>query len=287
MADEKSLSWNPAFFMYATEALTRVLEGTGVILSAVESLYALFEDPRGRELIDEHAELWSKHVFEERMPKMREVSGGLLGGEELTLEEITRRQKIRVSASLRGTMDSACLVFMHALVDDSIQKLCVASMYASPESWKKYVKKRTVSIEDMENADYEVHLQQQLFRYAAELERDSLIKKIDALLGVVDLKTQSLNLHTFRFDRDRLESIDSLRHDIVHKDGPRRIENVGRTILYLQQVVARLWLLTTETHKDALQDIREDEIFKMFESSAILTLKNDPDANLGPEQERP
>jgi hypothetical protein len=117
-------------------------------------------------------------------------------------------------------LDAASLVFAHSLLDDAALQLGRVTAEASPGSWERFVGDKQIKLKDARDASYESLLQQKLEAYFNQLERESLLRKIDRLFEVCKPDRDFRPVRDFFFDKDRLESLDRLRHDIIHGPGP-------------------------------------------------------------------
>ena len=133
------------------------------------------------------------------------------GTGDLLLKEIVKS----AHTDFESAVDAASLVFAHSAVDAVAWECCRLSAVVCPSDWHDAVKKRKVEVGDLEDSDYQGIMSQKVSDFIEGLERESLLRKVDLYhkrCWVGDV------LEGFKFDRERLEKLDRLRHDVVHGD---------------------------------------------------------------------
>lgn len=169
----------------------------------------------------------------------------------ITAEAVVEHQ----SESLIAVVDSALLIAMHAVLDDSVHQLLRALFQEAPDRCEDLVARKKVDLGEVRAQDYMTLLKGQLADLENSLERSSLLKKVDTLLSVLKPEPGSLNTERYSFSRGRLEELDQLRHQLVHDSGPRTLPTIDEDLEYLQYVLFTLWAavsLSTPTMLDEL-----------------------------------
>ncbi len=113
--------------------------------------------------------------------------------------------------SYRGGIDAASLIFSHSILDAAVYEYCRASTIAAPDEWEQFVKDKKVSLSEVKRRDYKALLQAKISEFLKDLERISLLEKVDKLFAVC--KPESVPQW---YSRERLGQLDNLRHSIVH-----------------------------------------------------------------------
>jgi hypothetical protein len=126
-------------------------------------------------------------------------------------------EKIQVDHA-KAAVDAAGIIYTHAILDAVIYKLCGISMLIDSNAWIPFIQEKKVSFSHLQlNSDLRSIQQKLLETYLTQLERESLLSKCDMLFKVVKQKNTRGIMKDFKYSRKRLESIDNLRHDLVHK----------------------------------------------------------------------
>jgi hypothetical protein len=129
------------------------------------------------------------------------------------------------------SVDAASLVFMHSALDAAIQDLCRVCALVAPSDWEQFLGERKVALSDLKSSDYMTIFHQRLTQYLADLERESLLKKVDRIFQLCQ-PPQGFARAGYSFDRNRLDKLDRDRHAIIHGDGAVRTE-VEQALEYL------------------------------------------------------
>jgi hypothetical protein len=118
----------------------------------------------------------------------------------------------------KTAVDAAAIIYAHAILDATIYQLCSISISIDSNSWASFIKEKKVSFSDIrQNNDVNAVQKKLLESYLAQLERESLLVKCDVLFKLIKpLHTRRI-LSGFKYSRERLVALDSLRHDLVHK----------------------------------------------------------------------
>lgn len=147
--------------------------------------------------------------------------------------------------SVQMVLDAACLVFAHSVFDAALLECCRAAAIASPADWEQFVKERKYAIIALKEQSYESILQAAVENELQRLSRDSAVVKVDRLLSLCrpssDFLTSPIHRSgVYSFSRERLVEIDQVRHDIVHGEGPRQLENLDEDVTYLEATAFRM-----------------------------------------------
>jgi len=123
-----------------------------------------------------------------------------------------------ISEPAKAAVDAAAIIYAHAILDAVIYKLCKISISIDSNAWVPLIEKRQVPFSEIRlNNDVGVVQKKLLENYLTQLERESLLFKCDILFKLVMPKHTRGILKGFKYSRERLASLDKLRHDLVHK----------------------------------------------------------------------
>ena len=126
--------------------------------------------------------------------------------------EITRR----TIADAQASIDAASIVFTHSVVDATALDYCRVTALVAPRDWESSVDQRQVKLTDFRGKDYDQVLRQKLDEFFEQLERESLLKKTDLLFAKCQPPKDWAPIGHYQFDRERLQKLDEVRHEIVH-----------------------------------------------------------------------
>lgn len=143
--------------------------------------------------------------------KAIEPIGGIRG---FAAQMAARRMK-----HFQAAVDSASLIFAHSVLDGVALDYCRATALADPAGWEKYIELRQVKLQELRASKYEAIRWAKIDEHLKELDRQSLMTKIDRLFAVCQPPRDFDPLRDYKFDRDRVETLDTNRHNAVHKEG--------------------------------------------------------------------
>lgn len=113
-------------------------------------------------------------------------------------------------------IDAASLVFAHTILDTAAHEFCRIVFLVSPRHLAFLVKRKQVTLEDVEASSYDELLAVKVGGYLSGLEKESLLCKLDVLHKLCQPDTGFESVPGYRYDRGRIEGLDTLRHDLVH-----------------------------------------------------------------------
>ena len=162
-----------------------------------------------------------------------------IGGPSGLAETLTR-QSIN---NFKLSVDAASIVFAHSIIDGLAFNLCNVTVIADPEYWENKVIDKKDTLNNFKTKSYKDILKEFIDRYLDDLDRKSLITKIDHLFSVCKPKPGSI-IDNYKYDKEFLEQIDKLRHDIVHGDKINtEIPEITSYIKYMEQTGSYITLL--------------------------------------------
>ena len=175
--------------------------------------------------------------------KAFEGIGGIKGLSDKLTEQSVRNFEVAV--------DAASLVFAHSVLDDTALGFCRVTASLSPTDWEIFVTKKKVSLEDLKvYSCYAEILKSGVDDHLKELEKDSLLRKIDRLFQVCKPPAGFSPMRNYEYNRDRLANLDNLRHEIIHGDGPvKELPKGEEDIEYLMKTNMFLLCLVNERYQ--------------------------------------
>jgi len=124
-------------------------------------------------------------------------------------------------ASARMVTDAASVVFTHATVDGVAFDCCRAITVLDPKRCSMWVESRTFGLAEVMRTEADILLRRALDARLRDLERESLLDKVDFIYRNCRPTAGWSRLKGYSFDRDRLDRVDNIRHDVVHGVGVR------------------------------------------------------------------
>jgi hypothetical protein len=160
-------------------------------------------------------------------------------------EKLVEQMTAQTIAEMELVMNAASIVFVHSVLDAAALDFCRVTALAAPKDWEGAVEKKSVSLAEAKEANYDQLLQQKLADHFLQLEKESLLKKADLLLGRCKPEPKWSPMNAYEYDRKRLEYLDGFRHNIIHGDGlgmelknaDDEIDYLMRTALYFMGLV--------------------------------------------------
>jgi hypothetical protein len=123
-------------------------------------------------------------------------------------------------ATFESASDAASLIFAHSVLDSAVWDWCRVCALAAPEDFEPYVAEKKVALSEVQGATSFAELRDAAINsYLDKLERESLIKKLDLIFSLCRRPPDFIGVEKYRYDRERIVSLDNLRHDYVHRGG--------------------------------------------------------------------
>jgi hypothetical protein len=146
----------------------------------------------------------------------------------------------------QACLDAASIIFAHSMVDSAAWDCCRVAAWLAPVDWLPRVENRKLPLSEIKGRGFDELLTLKLSEFISDLERDSLMKKVDLLFAFCRPPEKWSPVEDYTFDRDRLEKLDNLRHELVHgerlgKSIPscaKDIDYLARTPFLLMELVS-------------------------------------------------
>jgi hypothetical protein len=139
----------------------------------------------------------------------------ILGGSLIT-ELAAHETAESILRSAGSAVHAATVTFGHSVLDAAAHGFCKVTRLADPEAWTSVIDKRQVDLAAVRTQSYELVRDQLLDRYFDQLERESLLTKVDLLHARCQPASGWSPMTGYLFDRSVLSRLDTLRHDITH-----------------------------------------------------------------------
>jgi hypothetical protein len=147
-------------------------------------------------------------------------------------------------------IDAASLVFVHSVIDAAAYDYCCVTALASPDDWKPFVIDKQVKLAEVFNNSLDELMRANIDRCVGDLERRSLLCKIDRLFTVCAPLPGWSPMMNYAYERERIQLFDDVRHDIVHGLVLRHpIADVETELDYLSRTTQFLMCLVNNRYK--------------------------------------
>lgn len=160
-----------------------------------------------------------------------DVAAFLAEGSAATLGRAMANSAAR---SAEEMAEASVLVFAHAVLDDAALTCCEISTLLARNEWAEVLAGTKVTLADARGDAYERLLDAAIVRRLAELERGSLLDKLDVIFARCRPKPGVAAFEDAPYDRARVYRLDELRHRLIH-DPALRVE--------IAKIDAELWYL--------------------------------------------
>lgn len=117
-------------------------------------------------------------------------------------------------------LDAASLVFAHSVLDSAAQDYCRLCATLAPKDFLPFVGAKKLTLAEIEGQSFETLLLKLIEVHLTNLEKESLLKKLDFLFQICQPPSGFAPTEGYSYSRERLTSLDELRHKIVHAIGP-------------------------------------------------------------------
>lgn len=184
---------------------------------------------------------------------------------EMLDRELGNRVQTGVDELLASASRSA-LVFGHAVLEAAIADLLRLSIKIDHRSLLPQIQDKKISVKELLASDVSTTILALTHRYLEQVDRESLLARLRLLLAICKPESSVFAdemYPEFSFDESRIESIDKLRHQVVHelKAGATPIEDI-LYMKYVTRVVFRMF-----SHRYGTQ-LNRDESLRFFSERA-------------------
>lgn len=152
----------------------------------------------------------------------------------------------------RAAIDAASLVFAQSVLDDCAWSYLKVCSLANPADWEPIIAEKKASFAAYSGKPHDVLRDEMIKEKLEQLERDSLVKKVDILFQLCMPPKGYAPLNNYAYDRDRLEKIDGARHAIIHRNGMGKpVANIDDDLDFISKTTK--YLLALVNHKYGVQ----------------------------------
>jgi len=135
-----------------------------------------------------------------------------------------------------ASLDAASLVFAHSLLDGIAMDLCRVCSLVRPTDFMRWVDQKRFSLADSQHKLWLDLLKMSVSDYLKTVERESIIKKLDLLFSLCQPPKKFEPMAGYRYDRERIQALDDLRHRYVHGAYPaERLTKGDDDLVFLQR----------------------------------------------------
>ena len=135
----------------------------------------------------------------------------------------------------------ACIIFTHSILNSVVYSFCRVLSLIVPNKWEYYVEKKKIQLLNIKDNSYDKILQEKVKEYINQLERESILRKIDIILEICKYKEGINPDNKFNYNRERIKKFNDLRNNIVHeKSQLKNIQFKDDDLRYIQGIVVFL-----------------------------------------------
>ncbi len=159
------------------------------------------------------------------------------------IQELSDSAARRSAEDTHGALDSASLIFAHTIVDDASYQYCRVSALAEPTDWDSDIERTTIRLGDLRQKRVETHFEEAREKKLRDLERGSLLAKIDVLFAKCK-PGDEIHTASFTYQKPTLERLDQLRHAVVHGDQfGKQIPSIDEDLRYFSDVAMMMMVM--------------------------------------------
>lgn len=147
--------------------------------------------------------------------------------------EFSAKQSVETAIN---SLNAATILFAHSMVDGAAFDYCRVTALHAPQDWEPDLLNKQVPLSLVRDTSFEDIRRSKLEAILADLEMESLEKKIDRLHARCKPEKGWSSMRGYAFDMERIKRLDKLRQDIVHGDAlGRPIADVENEFDYMQR----------------------------------------------------
>jgi hypothetical protein len=135
-------------------------------------------------------------------------------------EFLTQAMIEHSATTFESALDAATLIFAHSVLDSAALDWCRVCALAAPDDFLPLIDQKKVTLADVQAVSYAELRATALQDYLDNLDKVPLLKKLDLLFSLCRPSPTFVGIdENYRYDRERLIALDTLRHDYVHHGG--------------------------------------------------------------------
>lgn len=113
---------------------------------------------------------------------------------------------------------AASLVFAHSVFEDCVHDLLRITILVGRDDWIPFVEKKQIVVADLRKLSLDEIYRREIDECFNKMERQSVLKKVDTLFGIVGSQANRRQFPTYKYDRERISEIDEDRYRVAHRD---------------------------------------------------------------------
>jgi hypothetical protein len=158
---------------------------------------------------------------------------------------------VQIKGNVATVAAAAGLVFMHSAYENAVFDLIKRLVMYDPEPWLKFIAKKQVAFEKVLSVGVSAIQSDLLADWLEVVEKESLPKKVERVLAVLQPGSLKDVIQGFDFDMEELKKIDQLRHDVTHKPNfANPIQDVTDKLRFLHCTVLLLKKLAGQKYQE-------------------------------------
>lgn len=118
-----------------------------------------------------------------------------------------------------AAINASCIVMAQSILDDCAWSYLRVCSLIAPDDWQAQVDARKIDLKSVREQSYEDLRDGLIQARVDQIERESLLTKIDLLFALCRPPADYAPLNNYLYDRARLERIDGERHAVIHGNG--------------------------------------------------------------------
>jgi hypothetical protein len=238
-----------------SQTFVRVFELLGMISAMPQTIAKTM--PFGQAALEmENTETVLAILADRKLSEIFKDPAAMAGGQ---YREFARNITEKSMTSAKNLASTAALVFAHGVFDATLFDYCRVSALWAPNDWTGLVGNRKISITEVEHTTKYRLFIDSIDNYLKGLERESILKKADVLHQVIKPQGFPMTVRDYQYEREKLESIDEARHQVVHqlrfRDGfpsvTHTIDYLRKTAVYFMGLIHRRYGLKLDPNVDA------------------------------------
>lgn len=155
-----------------------------------------------------------------------------------------------VGAHLNGVLSfigSMALVYSHSYFEELLMRCFRIFTLADPVVWLSRITGKQSTLDDINTRGLSVIVQEKVDEQVLQIEKSGLIKKIEAIEGMICSSHDPSPVNDFTYNKEEIERIDKLRHDHAHRrQDAYDIKDARRDVDYLLNSALHFFALTQQ-----------------------------------------
>lgn len=153
--------------------------------------------------------------------------------------------------SYRKVIDTSSIILAHSALDAAaFDYFLVVEIVAPIQDLEKFVIRKQISLEDLKESCYDELMKQKIHKFIIELERKSLLEKIDKLFQICQPPPKFSPIRGYVYNDKKIEDLDNLRHEIVHgSEIDSTLPSCNDDIKYMQDTANFIMALVSNKYK--------------------------------------